>query len=142
MSLIPWNPLRDIENFGREAGGLFNIFPAGFFGTSTSPKTDIYQTDSDVIIKAEIPGVSKDDLKLYIDENSIKLSGQYKRESEFKDESVYKTERYYGNFSRSIPLPVEVKSENAKAQYKDGILSITVPKVKPTQSTGRKIDIQ
>ena len=94
------------------------------------------------MVKAEIPGVSKDDLNLYVDENSIKLTGQSKKESEFKEENVYRTERYYGSFSRTIQLPVEVKSEKAKAEYKDGILSIVVPKLEPSKPKGRRIDIQ
>lgn len=92
------------------------------------PRVDVYQTEKDVVVEAEIPGVSKEDLDIYIDENSIKLSSR--------------TERDYGSFSRTIPLPVEVKSEDAKAEYRDGILSITVPKVEPAKMKGRRIDIQ
>ncbi|MDD3839118.1 MAG: Hsp20/alpha crystallin family protein [Clostridia bacterium] len=141
MSLMPWNPFRDMDNIGREMNNLFDI-PSKLFGGISSPRVDVYQTENDVIIKAEIPGVSKEDLNLYIDENSVKFSGQTKRENEFKDENAYRMERYYGNFSRTIPLPVEVKSEQAKAEYKDGILSITVPKVEPSKAKARKIDIQ
>jgi len=139
MSLIPWNPFRDFENIGRE--GFFDI-PSKFFSNSSSPRVDVYQTEDKVVVKAEIPGVSKEDLNVYVDENSIKLSGQTKKENKFKDENVFRTERYYGSFSRTIPLPAEVKSEQAEAEYKDGILSITVPKVEPSKVKGRKIDIQ
>jgi len=69
------------------------------------------------------------------------LSGETKRDTEYKNEHIYRTERYYGSFSRTIPLPVEVKSEQAKAEYKDGILTVTVPKVETTQMKGKKIDI-
>jgi HSP20 family protein len=73
---------------------------------------DVYQTEKDVVVvKAEIPGVSKEDLKLSIDDNAVRISGQIKKEKEFSDENAYRTERYYGNFSRTIPLPVEVKAE-------------------------------
>jgi HSP20 family protein len=142
MSLVPWNPFRDIDNIGKEMSGFFENSPFGFFSKATSPRIDVYQTENDVILKAEIPGVSKEDLNVYVDENSIRLSGQTKRGSEFKDDNVYRTERYYGSFSRTIPLPVEVKSEQAKADYKDGILSIVVPKVETTKMKGRRIDIQ
>ena len=140
MSLVPWNPFRDVDNIGREMSHFFD-FPSKLFGGS-SPRVDVYQTENEVIVKAEIPGVSKKDLNLYIDENSIRLSGQTRKENELKDENVYRAERYYGSFSRTIPLPAEVKSEEAKAEYKDGILSITVPKVEPSKARGRKIDIQ
>lgn len=142
MSLVPWNPFREIDDIGREMSRFFDFFPSRLWGGMSSPRVDVYQTENDVIVKAEIPGVSKEDLNLYIDENSIRLSGQSRRENEFKDENVYRTERYYGSFSRVIPLPVEVKSEQAKAEYKDGILSITVPKVEPSKFKGRRINIQ
>ena len=137
-SLIPWNPFREMD---RDGNGFFDL-PAKFFGNGNSPRVDVYQTDKDVVVKAEIPGVSKKDVNLYIDENSIRLSGQTKRENEFKEEDVYRTERYYGSFSRTIPFPVEVKSEEAKAEYRDGILTVTIPKAESSKSRGKRIDIQ
>lgn len=141
MGLVPWNPFKDMDNIGREMSNWFD-FPSKVFGGASTPRVDVYQTESDVIVKAEIPGVAKEDLNVYIDEGTIKLSGQTRRENEFKDEDVYRAERYYGNFSRTIPLPAEVKSDEAKAEYKDGILTITVPKVEPSKGKGRRIDIQ
>jgi HSP20 family protein len=142
MGLVPWNPFRDVDNIGKEMSNFIDYLPSRLFGGISTPRVDVYQTETDVVVKAEIPGVSKDDLNLYVDENSIKLSGQSKKESEFKEENVYRTERYYGSFSRTIQLPVEVKSEKAKAEYKDGILSIVVPKLEPSKPKGRRIDIQ
>jgi len=107
----------------------------------TSPRIDVYQTDTDIVVKAEIPGISKDDLYIYADENTIRISGQSKRDNEFKDEHVYRNERYFGSFARTIPIPVEIKPEQAKAEYRDGILSITVPKAEPAKLKGRRIDI-
>jgi len=142
MALVPWNPFRDMDSIGREMSTFFD-FPSNMFASfSSSPRVDVYQTKENVIMKAEIPGVSKDDLNLFIDESTIRLDGQFKRENELKDENVYRTERYYGSFSRTIPLPAEVKPEQAKAEYKDGILSITVPKLEPTKTKSRRIDIQ
>lgn len=142
MSLVPWNPFRDIDNMGREMTSFFENSPFGVFGKATSPRVDVYQTENEVILKAEIPGVTKEDLNVYVDENSIRLSGQTRKNDEFKDDNIYRTERYFGTFSRTIPLPVEVRSENARADYKDGILSITVPKVDPVRMKGRRVDIQ
>lgn len=141
MSLIPWNPFRDFENVGWDIGSLHDV-PSKLFGGFSSPRVDVYQTEKEVVVQAEIPGVSKEDLSLYIDESTVRLSGQTRKEKELKDEDIYRTERYYGRFSRSIPLPVEVKSEEAKAEYKDGILTIKIPKVEPSKSKGRRIDIQ
>ena len=142
MKLIPWHAFDDFDNIGEGIDSFLESIPAAFFNRGKSPRVDVYQTEQEVIVKAELPGVSKDDLNVYLDENSIKLSGQMKRDQEYKDENVYRTERVYGSFSRTIPLPVEVKAEQAKAEYKEGILSISVPKVQPTKMKGRRIDIQ
>ena len=142
MNLIPWNPFREADNLSKDISNFFDFSPMRFFGGMSSPRVDVYQIDTDVVVKAEIPGITKEDLNVYVDENSIRLSGQSKRDNEYKDEHVYRTERFYGSFSRTIPLPVEIKSDQAKAEYKDGILSITVPKVEPAKSKGKRIDIQ
>lgn len=142
MNLIPWNPFREGDNLSKDISNFFDFSPMRFFSGISSPRVDVYQTDIDVVVKAEIPGITREDLNVYVDENSIRLSGQSKRDNEYKDEHVYRTERFYGSFSRTIPLPVEIKSDQAKAEYKDGILSITVPKVEPAKSKGKRIDIQ
>lgn len=142
MSIVPWNPFREMDNFSREVSNFFDLSPFRFFSGMNSPRVDVYQTEKDVIVKAEIPGITKEDLDVYINEDSIRLSGQSKRDNEYKDENIYRTERYYGSFSRTIPLPVEVKTEQAKAEYKDGILSIIVPKSEPSKIKGKRIDIQ
>jgi len=141
LSLIPWNPFREMDSFINEMNNFVERLPFGL-GRITDPRVDVYQTEKDVIVKAEIPGVSKEDLNVYIDENMIRLSGQTKRDEEYKDDNIYRSERYYGSFSRTIPLPVEVKSEKASAEYRDGILKITVPKAEPGKIKGRRIDIQ
>ncbi|MGI5875220.1 MAG: Hsp20/alpha crystallin family protein [Dethiobacteria bacterium] len=138
MSLIEWNPFREME---KEMSNYLERSPFRFFGGFGTPRVDIYQTEKDITVKAEIPGVSKEDLNIFIDENSIRLSGKTKKDEVFKDENVYKRERYFGSFSRTIPLPAEVNSEQATAEYHDGILSITAPKIEPSRTRGRRIDI-
>lgn len=140
MNLVPWNPFRDLD-VGREMNNLFNLSPFQFFSGMTTPRVDLFQTEKDVVVKAEIPGVSKEDLNVHIDDNVIRLSGQTKRDDEYKDENIYRAERYYGSFSRAIPLPVAVKPEQAKAEYRDGVLTIRVPKAEPAKSSGRRIEI-
>jgi HSP20 family protein len=142
MSLVPWNPFREMDNWGREIANYMENMPFGFLSRTTSPRVDVYETDKDVVVKAEIPGVSKEDLNIFCDENSIRLSGQTRRDEEYTDENTHRSERFYGSFSRIVPLPAEVKTEQAKASYKDGILSITVPKMETSKMKGRKIDIR
>ncbi len=98
MSLVEWNPFRDIDNISKDMTSFLERSPFGYFSRATSPRVDVYQTDSDVIVKAEIPGISKEDLNVYVDENSIRLSGQSKKDNEYKDEHIYRSERFYGSF--------------------------------------------
>ncbi|AGC67991.1 heat shock protein Hsp20 [Thermoclostridium stercorarium subsp. stercorarium DSM 8532] len=139
MRLVSWNPFRDID---RDVARFFENAPLSFFGKNISPRVDVYDTEDKIVVKAEIPGVSKEDLNIYVDENTVRISGQTKRENEFNDENLYHSERYYGSFSRTIPLPVQVKSDEAEASYRDGLLSITLPKAEPAKNRGRKIEIQ
>jgi len=120
---------------------FFDNLPFSFTGRNTSPRVDVYDVKDKIVVKAEIPGVSKEDLNIYVDENTLRISGQTRRENEFNDENTYHSERFYGSFSRTIPLPVEVKSDQAEASYKDGVLSITLPKAEPTKNRGRRIEI-
>ncbi len=138
MSLVPWNPFRDIDNIGREINSFFD-YPAKLFA-GHSPRVDVYQTEDEVVVKAEIPGVSREDLSLYVDDRSVRISGETRREEKYSENDTYRSERYYGSFSRTVPLPAEVKPDEAGAEYRDGILTVTVPKAE--QSKGRKIDIQ
>lgn len=105
------------------------------------PTADVYETETEVVVKAEIPGVSKDDLELVIDEEYIRIAGHTQKDTEVKNEAMYRNERYYGSFARTIPLPSRILIEQAKAEYKDGILSVTAPKAEPAPPKGRKLDI-
>ena len=142
MNLIPWSPFGGDVPFNKELGGMFDFSPFKLWGGLSSPSVDVYQTVNDVVVKAEIPGVAKEDLELFIDENTVRISGQNRKDSEFKEEETFRTERYYGTFSRSIPLPAGVRYEEAKAEYKDGILSVVIPKSTAGKPSGHKIDIQ
>lgn len=141
MGLIPWGSWGDVDHVRREMGNFLENSPLGFLSRGGTPRIDVYQTEEDVIVKAEIPGVAKEDLQVFLDENSLRLAGQTKRDGRYKDENMYRTERFFGSFSRTVSLPVSVKSDKAKAEYKEGILSITVPKEEPAKLKGRRIDI-
>ncbi len=142
MDLVPGNQFRGLDNIEHGTNSLFDIYPFRAFSHFSSPKIDIYQTEGDVILKAEIPGVLKEDLNVYIDKDSIRLSGMTRKNEEYEENNVYKTERSYGSFSRTISLPADVIADQATAEYKDGILSVTVPKTEPRDIKGHRIDVQ
>jgi HSP20 family protein len=104
------------------------------------PKIDMKETDKEIIINAEIPGVDKKDINIDLNENILTISFERKQEKDEKDEGWRIIERSYGKFSRTITLPCIVKSNEAKATYKDGVLKIVLPKEKDSKSNKIKID--
>jgi HSP20 family protein len=148
MAITRWRPFRDVLSIQDEMNRLFDDFfghSAGSIGPVTrqewtegvwTPSVDVSETKDNVIIKAEIPGMSKDEVKLSVENNVLTLSGERKQEKEEKDTNYHRIERSYGSFSRSFTLPTSVQPDKVKASYKDGILKIVLPKseeVKPKQ---------
>ncbi len=105
------------------------------------PKIDLKETDKEIIINAEIPGVDKKDIKVDVNDNLLTISFEKKQEKDEKDKGGWRIiERSYGSFSRTITLPASVKNDGAKASYKDGVLKIVLPKEKESKTTQIKID--
>jgi HSP20 family protein len=101
---------------------------AGWGVRTWAPPVDIYETDDALILKAELPGVSKDDVSIEIHQNTLILRGQRKHEAEVKEEHYHRVERAYGTFQRSFTLPTLVDQEHVQATYKDGVLELRLPK--------------
>src|SRR5690349_11359756 len=123
------------QRLSRELDAMFNSF--GIEKTFTEPVTavwtpdvEMFTKDNELIIRADVPGLKKEDISIELTEDSLLLKGERKFEKEQKKEGYYRTERTYGSFYRTLPLPEGVKIENAKAQVHDGVLEITVPMVK------------
>ena len=130
--LAVWSPFAELERIRKEFDRLLEDFiPATAEREEIlAPPVDVYETDSEVVVKAELPGVKKEDIDVTIKENSVYIKAERKEEREEKTENVHRVERFYGRIERIVPLPVEVKPEEAKAEYKDGVLEIRIPKVK------------
>jgi len=100
------------------------------------PAVDLYEDKDNVIVKAELPGMKKDEINISLHEGVLTLAGERKEEKESKDAEVYRSERFLGRFQRTITLPSPVQMDKVHAAYKDGILTVTLPKteeVKPKQ---------
>ncbi|RMD46834.1 MAG: Hsp20/alpha crystallin family protein [Aquificota bacterium] len=128
-----WNPFRELARIEQELNKVFNEFlPAGRTESvqvqTWNPRVDVYEKDDKLIVEAEIPGAKKEDIEVKIKDNAIVVKGEVKKEEEKKEENYYRSERFYGKFERVIPLPVEVKAEEAKATFEDGILKLEIPK--------------
>jgi HSP20 family protein len=104
--------------------------------SSWAPAVDIAEHDDEYLVKVELPGVNKDEVKLTLENNILTIRGEKKQEKETKKENYHRVERSYGSFQRSFTLPAAVKSDKIDASYKDGILSVSLPKAeeaKPKQ---------
>lgn len=103
------------------------------------PAVDIRETGDAYVVSAELPGLNKDDVQITIENNVLKLTGERRFEKEVKEEEYHRVERAYGSFSRAFALPTRVDPERVEAGFKDGILTITVPKA--AEARPRKIEI-
>ena len=151
-----WSPFSFIDNFRREIDRLFDDFAFGrsFLPTfggfdrqglgtnfAWSPQTEVFERDNQLIVRADLPGLRKEDVNVDLEENRITIRGARKSEHEENREGVYRSERSYGSFYRAIPLPEGVDGERAKASFKDGVLEITMP-LPEKKPTGKKIEIE
>lgn len=155
MSLIRWNPTRDLLptfpsdmlNIQREINRLFDgLFRGGaqestdLLASTWSPSVDIAEHDNDYVVRVELPGVSKDDVKITMQDNILTIRGEKKQEKESKDLNYHRIERSYGAFQRSFALPTTVKSDRIDAVYKDGILELVLPKSEASKP--KQIDVK
>ena len=106
-----------------------------------SPKIDIFERDGKLVVRADLPGMNKEDVTVDITEDVIVIEGERKFEHEENQEGVYRSERSYGHFHREIPLPPNVKTENATANFKNGVLEVTMDAPQSTKNR-RRVDIQ
>jgi HSP20 family protein len=109
-----------------------------FYG-AWAPAVDIFENGDDLVIRAEIPGVDKDEVDISVRNNSLTLRGERKREQEIDDDNAYRLERSYGNFVRSFSLPRTVDSSRISAKYSNGVLDIILPKAE--EAKPKKIEI-
>jgi HSP20 family protein len=138
-NLIRWEPEREMMTL-REA--MDRLFDDAFTrplnltlnGGWRGPAIDMYQTDNDVVVKATLPGLKADDVQINITGDVLNIKGEMKEKSEAKEKNYHIREQRWGSFERSVMLPTSVVSDKAKAEFEDGILTITLPKaeeVKP-----------
>ena len=107
-----------------------------------APQVDVTETDKDVKVCAEIPGVEAKDIDVSVEDGMLRIRGEKKYEREENEKGQYRMERSYGSFERAIPLPVEVDEAKAKAEFKNGVLRLTLPKRPGAQSRRKKIPVK
>jgi len=144
--LTRWNPFKELvdvrDDFDRIVEKFFKPEVDFWEGKTKAPLVDVYEEKDAIVVKAEIPGVKKEELEVSVTDDTITLSGKKKDEKEVKKENFYRKEIREGSFFRTIPLPCRVDREKVKASYKEGILEITLPKAAEEIEKELKIDIQ
>lgn len=153
MSIVRWNPARELLNMEREFNRLFNVFGKrfGFSESDTKdeyenavwmPLTDIKEDKDNYYVMLDLPGVSKDDVKVSYSDGQLSISGERKQEKEEKDAKYHRVERVYGRYYRSFTLPSKVKDDKIEAEFKDGQLKITVPKAEEAKPKELEIKVK
>ena len=145
MTIVKWDPFRNVaalqdrinrifdESFSRTADLDDDISVSAW-----KPTVDIYETDEAIILKAELPGIKKEDVSVEVKDNVLTLKGERAEEKEIKEKNYYRKERAFGTFSRAFNLQHRIQPDKIKARFKDGVLKIEIPKPeeeKPKQIT-------
>jgi HSP20 family protein len=145
MTIVRWEPLREFGTLQNEMNRLFNtVFDSpgpGNGGTMRRwmPPMDLVETDDHFVLRADLPGMSEDDVKIELEDTTLTVSGERKAEHETKSEGYYRVERAFGAFSRTLTLPQGVEPEAVTAKFDRGVLEIRVPK--PEERKPRRIEI-
>ena len=146
MELTKWEPLREIEDFfDRYTRALALPFGRGselMANGGWAPRVDVSENDAAYVIKAEIPGVDKDDVKVTLENGVLTLQGERHQEREEKGWRFHRMERSYGHFMRSFSLPSNVDESHLKAIFHDGLLEVDIPKLEKTHSHAVQVPVQ
>lgn len=148
MNLVKWNPFRELEDVSNRLNSLFGKLPARVESGADMlavadwmPTVDISETDAGYLIKAEIPEVKKEDVKVNIQDGMLTISGERHQEKEEKNKRYHRLERAYGSFSRSFRMPDDADESTVNAEFKDGMLNVTLPKSKKAESKSVSVSI-
>jgi HSP20 family protein len=146
MNIVKWNPFRELEDMQTRLNRFLNEdFPRraerdGVFFADWAPPVDIEETDKEFMIKAELPDIHKEEVKVEVLDGVLTIEGERKREKEDKGKRFHKVERSYGKFVRQFALPTAVAADQVKAEFKDGMLNVHLPKT--VEARPKAIEVQ
>ena len=129
MALVRWDSGREVDSLQSEVNRVFDAF----FGNGAPrrrwvPAMDLVETDDNLVLRADLPGLSRDDVEIEIKDGVLTVSGERKAEHEEKSEGFYRVERTFGRFSRSLSLPEGINADRVAADFEDGVLEVRIPK--------------
>jgi HSP20 family protein len=138
----PWS--RFSEEIDRMFDELWHpsIFRRGRMTRTWTPQIDVLEKEGNLVVRADLPGISRDDLEVEVTGNMLTLRGERRHEEEQQDEGYYRAERSYGSFVRSIPLPEGVETDDVKASFNEGVLEIRIPVPRQVTAQSRRVQIE
>ena len=145
MALVRWEPMRELNTLQTEMNRLFNTFfdEGNGQGRGASrrwaPAVDLFEREDSLVLKADLPGLSEDDVQIEVRDNVLTISGERRADFEDKQNGYYRVERAFGSFSRSLTLPEGVDADKIDASFDNGVLEVTIPK--PEERKPRRIEI-
>ena len=150
MTLVKFQPQADLGNFNKKLKKFFEDFDSPFFNDWSknfntnvfTPRADVTEDKDNLYVHAEIPGVNKDDVKVNVTGDVLTISGEKKTEQKDENKNYYRIERTQGAFSRSFTLPAEIVVDKISAEFKDGVLNITLPKTEEAKVVEKQIEIK
>jgi len=154
-SVAPWRPFGDLARWDADMDRMMDEF----FGRGTTgsrldrwfrrdempiaaPVVDMFEEKDEIVVKAEIPGIDKDHIEVNLGDHMLTIRGEKKKEDEVERENYYRSERSYGSFRRTLPLPAEVSTEKVKATFNNGILEIRLPKTEDAKAKKIKVKVE
>ena len=146
MNMMRWDPLRELDDMSTRLSRLAGIVPrrsgddAGTYFADWAPAMDVQETDKEYLIKADLPDVKKEDVKVAFEEGVLSVEGERKQEKEEQGKKFHRIERAYGKFVRRMAMPTDVDAGKIAAEFKDGVLNVHLPKSPATQP--KAIDIK
>jgi HSP20 family protein len=147
MSLIRWEPFPNVDEIFNRMVPAFGRWPRFTLPSNGekyewSPSADISETDKEFLIRAELPAVRKEDVKVTIDQGTITIEGERKQEKEDKTEKYHRVETFHGTFTRSFSLPENASTEGVRCESKDGVLTVHIPKLKAEAAKAKQIKVE
>lgn len=145
MAIIRWDPFRDLVTLREKMNRLFeDYYPArteekDMVAGTWAPSVDIYETENELVLTAELPGIKEDDIEIKLEDNTLTIKGDRRFEKETKEENYHRIERSYGSFLRSFTLPAYIEQEKIEAEHENGVLKIAMPKKQESKS--RKVKV-
>jgi HSP20 family protein len=145
MTLVRWAPLSDIDSLHREFNRLFDgLTPAhqkGFNDIDFMPAVELKETPESIHLHLELPGLDAKDLDIQVSAKSVSITGERKSQTESEENGTTRSEFRYGRFQRIVPLPARVINDQTQAEYKDGILALTLPKAEGDKQKTFKVEL-